>query len=197
MGVTITSDRIRLTAPGGAVKFDTNEELFTATNFVSGSMSLPTKSTSSNSLGGIPVNETNTYTLATGLNSNATTVLGLVRTNWSASGSGWAISGSTRTYPGTQVGGTRWRNANASIVDIALFHRCHHSEVGFVGVDFPSDPLYLQGISVYTLSVSGGVLSLEEEIQLQAFTPNVGGGTYTMVRGAGTLDYRVYCGLFV
>lgn len=190
MGVTITADRIRLTDSSGVVKFDTSEGLFTCTNFVSGSYARGSVTASATSFGRTNVDQTNTLTIATGLHTSANIVLGLVRTNWSGSSSGVNFNQMT----------TGWRNANATMVDMISFHTSHHGHNTAGGINNGgaiADALWLQGLSFYTFRVASGTLYMDERIVLQAYVHSSGSTTYSITRGAGNVDYRLYVGAFV
>tara|TARA_R110000868_G_scaffold270726_2_gene530175 strand:+ start:12804 stop:13364 length:561 start_codon:yes stop_codon:yes gene_type:complete len=185
MPITITSDRIQLKNSSGTIKFDTNEDLYHATNFVSGSFSLSAVTASATSFGRTNIDQTNTHTLATGINSSATHVLGLYKGSWTV----------TSSFAGTlALANASWKNANATGVDMIFRHLCHHSTAN--PGQTSASPQTFQGFSLYTFYISGTSLLCKERIVLQSYTASTGSTAYTITRGAGTIDYRIYCGLF-
>lgn len=184
MPVTITPDRIRLTDASGTVKFDTDEGLFTCTDFRSGTFALSQAQSIATSFTRSNVDATTTHTLESGINANATHILGLFRSNWSISSSWGGVA--------QRVGGTNWRSANATAMDMVVKHSSSHRASANA-----AEPAYWQGFSLYTFFLDGTQIKCKERIMLQSYVAASGSTEYTLTKNAGSIDYRLYCGLFV
>jgi len=186
MPITITSDRIILKDNLGVTKFDTNEGLFVCTNFKAGSIELEAVSANATSFNRSNVDTTNNHLVATGVSTSATHILGLYRSNWSVSAN-WEAGVSAQ-----QVGGGRWRSCNATAIDMIVKHSSSHQ----AGAPTASQPNYWQGFTLYTFYLSGGNIYCKERIMLQSWVASSGSTNYTLTKNAGTLDFRLYVGLF-
>lgn len=183
MAVIISPDRIALTEPSGAIRFDTDQRMFTATDFISGSWARPSTTATATSFGRTNVDTTVVQTLATGLHASADTVFGMIRTNWPVT---------TTNLQAEHIGGTAWRNCNGSIVDVLSCHISHWREGGAV-----TTPKFEQAFSIYTMYIEAGALKVSERVIMQSMVASSGSTLYSIGRAAGSLDYRVYCGFFL
>lgn len=177
----LDSDRIYATNGSGGIVFDTNEGLFRAFDFVTGSQSVPARSGTSTPLTVTTANIDTTYTLAS-ISPNATHVFGmvqLVRT---------PVSGSP---PNSVYGAGLWEAVNGSVIDI--FWACGPLASSPANVELQL--LYPASLGFFTFTASGGVLSMRERINIRA--PQAFARDWTDTRAATTVNYRLYCGAFI
>ncbi len=174
MTLQATSNSIVITDIDGSVVFDTNEGLFQATNFVTGTIVIPQRTSqysTSNSFDSI----IDQYTaLSSSINVNCDTVIG-------------AFSISTGgIYPG--VSGSGWFNASGSYVH-AIRHRGFSQQEAF--------HRNIGGMAVYTFEVANGTLNFHEQTTWLRPIPPFSGVTVQYIVNQTTMDYKLYCGSFV
>jgi hypothetical protein len=184
MTLTITGSRILITDTAtDAVRFDTDEGLFTVTDTINSSVVLPALTATSDAFFATVVNRDVTTTLQA-VNSAATHVFGAARCIRTHS--------SDSSQKNASPLGSAWRTVAGTICD-ALW------STGVAGSFSPvPGPQYnstFSGVALYTFELSGGNLVFNDRVIMRAYTPT--SGTVTCTRPSTTIEYRLYVGLFV
>lgn len=170
MAFRASNARILVTdAADERVVFDSDEGLFSATDFIEGQVTTPERVAINDDGDETPVDIDVGHPLAS-VNSAADVVVG-------------AFKVTTDTPIG--LAGLGWFNANGSYV-----HYCDS-----LGTLTQPTNWFLSSMAVYTFQCSGGSLSLNERVVLRArVSPNL---TVTHTLLAVTFDYKLFCGRFV
>lgn len=181
MGISISSGRIVMTDGSGNTRFDTNEKLFVATDYKTGTVTRPNYTCETTYIGStltdtLKVNQDNTVNLHA-INASANTVRGAFK----------------MTAAHGHLVNTHWYNASGSYV--------HDWQGGAIG-----SPTLVCGqwtpcfCAVYTFFCESGFLKLREQVHLRAepgycMTPAVAINTKTLV--GPTFEYKLFCGTFI
>lgn len=170
------SGRILLKRPDDTVLLDTDEKLFTVTDFVSsedvGSISLPARTSTYTSAGGTTISEENLYPIAE-VHSQADIVFGMHR---------------CVTNGQIPVSGTYWTQSTGT--------RVAYMRPQNLDYESPGDNNIMTSLHLLTFVINDGVLSLHERLVLRA-GPAPGSGTFNFTLFACEVDFRLYCGTFV
>lgn len=164
----------------GNVKFDTDEQIFTVTDFVDsrvvGPVAVASRSVTATSTSAAYTNTTDTYTIAT-VNPAASIVFGMLQIDTSgAIEDAFATNGNWR-----QVNGTHMYTHNAVGEQVSGIGRTTRR--------------FCSSLGLMTFYISGGQLLLKDRFIGRAWAPT--SGTWTTVVPSFSVNFRIYCGTFV
>lgn len=182
MTINISSGRIYITDATNGVVFDTAGGMFRGINFADGFVDMPSRTATSTSTTVSPiVNVDTTYTLAS-IDASCTDVMGMVQFSRTPA------SGMPASH--ADMSGA-WHAVNGSKLDFQWFCGPQSSLIP------ETDMIYCCGMGWVTFTVSGGVLSMREQIALRAPQSAFSSVTWTSTRAATRVFYKLYCGSFV
>ncbi len=173
-GLKFTAGRLRVADTDGTVAFDSDQQMFFATDYKQGSVDFVAHSNLNASV------EINTDTVLASINPNANAVLGFFK----------ITSATDATIPAgawAQIGGTWIRGFATSGTSVA-------GDFRFVGAIGGGSSL--THFVAYSFRAAGGSLIINEKVYLMRVnTANLASGTVTGTE-AFTLTYRALCGAF-
>ena len=171
MAFRASNARILVTdAADSRIVFDSDEGLFSATDFVSGQVTVPQRVATYSDDEDNRLNINIDHPIAS-VNPAADVVVG-----------GFKVTTTTRQG----LHGLGWFNGNGTYV---------HYIDALGAVTRPTENWHMTSIATYTFRCEGGSLVLNERVILQA--PFTSGGTTTLTLFAITFDYKLFCGRFV
>lgn len=176
----LTSANRMYVTDGGTTVFDTDDRLFTVTDTITNSFTLPGRTATeiASPFSQSPVVVNTNHTLHS-INSSANTVRGSFKVTATVTGGG-----------SSRLTGVGWFNASGTYVHMLHARRPALSPGSTDNAGLPS-------ISAYTFIASGGSLILNEQCIMRA-DPTGGGISSTSLSLPGaTLEYHLFCGAWI
>lgn len=189
MSLRATGGRIEIKSPSGEVVVDTNERLFIASNFITGSVVRPARSTSylltpAGQEQWTPIDVDVTVDLAD-IHSSAVAVVGSFKVTGTAAAPGSA----TQAQAANGVRNYGWFTAGGTYVHSAM------PMYVFTGSAWVRYPFGL--LSAYTFTAGGGKLRLHERTQGNPGSIVLASGSILLSQEEITIDYRLFVGTYV
>jgi hypothetical protein len=160
----------------GDVVFTTAQNMFTITDYVSGSVTIPDVSRTADSFDA-PYTNRNVNTTLASIHPLATTVWGMFKSTITTG------SGSSPTFGGANV----WVQANGSTV--INLHATSHQASG----QNSNDREFMSALGFITFRATGGNLLINDRLIIRGFSPSTT-TTTTILRPEQRIDYRLWCG---
>lgn len=175
MPLSMSGRKIVITRDDGSVAFDTDEGLFTSTDFFSGSIVLPQRQAISDENGPQVIINANVDHAIGSCHPDADTCIGMMKTTWDG--------------VDESPFGSMWTQVSGSYLDVI-------GAIGAFSSDAPDLHRVMTAFGYYTFRAAGGAFWLNERVSLKAWTPGFP-ATWTYTRNQCTVDYRIYVGLYV